>query len=156
MEFKQEEMQARIDEILDMSQKTIMKKLEPANALIREIKEQMSHGTDCILTAQLQEWAMVIPVLCADLVPYKEAYVLTKDLWDIETKQAAAKNLLDLDLKKTEIDAINKVAGTENSKKIAIAEYMRNILGGMQESLWCLGNAIRKILDGRIAIGDCK
>ena len=133
-----------------------MKKLENANNLIKEVKAAMAQGTDCITTSQLQEWAVAIPVICEELVPHKEAFALMKDLWDIETKQLAAKNLLELDMKKTEIESVNKLAGTENAKKRAISEYIQNMLGGTQESLWMLGNAIRKILDARIASGDCK
>lgn len=150
-----EEIEARIDDALQRAQKVVEKKLAPANALIQEVKQAMSHGTDCITSAQLQEWAIAIPCLCADIVPAKEAFALTKDLWDIETKQLAAKNLLELDKKKTEIENINKLAGTENSKKRAMAEFVEKNLNGTQEALWCLGNAIRKILDARIAVRDC-
>ena len=146
----------RINEIVEKSAAVAKKKLEPANALIAEIKHAMSKGTECIPTVQLQEWAVAIPIICEELVPTKEAYALTKNLWDIETKQLQAKNLLELDEKKTKIDNINKVAGTENSKKKAIADYISAMLGGTQESLWCLGNAVRKILDSRIACGDCR
>lgn len=151
-----DETEARISEILESASAVAERKLAPANALIAEIKHAMSKGTDCITTSQLQEWAVAIPIICEELVPTKEAYSLTKNLWDIETKQLQAKNLLELDEKKTRIENINKVAGTENSKKKAIAEYLSAMLGGTQESLWTLGNAIRKILDARIACGDCR
>ena len=151
-----DEVQARIDQILAQSQKVIEQKLKPANALVADIKAQMVHGTDCITTAQIQEWAVVIPIICEELTPYKEAYELTKDLWDIESKQLQARNLLELDKKKTEIDNINKLAGTEHGKKKAIADYLHNMLAGTQESLWCLANALRKILDARIANREAK
>lgn len=150
------EAQARIDDIIARAKEVADKKLKNANALIADIKSAMAHGTDCITTSQLQEWAIVIPIICEELVPHKEAFALMKDLWDIETKQLSARNLLELDMKKTEIDSVNKLAGTENAKKRAISEYLQNMLGGTQESLWTLGNAIRKILDARIASGDCK
>ena len=146
----------RVDDIVKKANGVAMKKLENANNLIKEVKAAMAQGTDCITTSQLQEWAVAIPVICEELVPHKEAFALMKDLWDIETKQLAAKNLLELDMKKTEIESVNKLAGTENAKKRAISEYIQNMLGGTQESLWMLGNAIRKILDARIAAGDCK
>lgn len=146
----------RIDDIVKKANDVAMKKLENANNLIKEVKAAMAQGTDCITTSQLQEWAVAIPVICEELVPHKEAFALMKDLWDIETKQLAAKNLLELDMKKTEIESVNKLAGTENAKKRAISEYIQNMLGGTQESLWMLGNAVRKILDARIAAGDCK
>ena len=148
--------EARIEDVLVKAQEVVKKKLSPANALVAEVKAQMVHGTDCITTAQLQEWAIAIPIICEEIVPHKEAFALTKDLWDIETKQLAAKNLLELDMKKTEIENINRLAGTENAKKKAISEYVTNMLAGTQETLWCLSNAIRKILDARIASGDCK
>lgn len=154
--FDTESAGQRIDEIVSTANEVASKKLEGARALIKEVKDAMSHGTDCITTSQLQEWAMAIPIICEEIVPHKEAFALMKDLWDIETKQLAARNLLELDCKKTEIDSINKIAGTENAKKRAISEYMQNILGGVQESLWMLGNAVRKILDARIASGDCR
>ena len=146
----------RIDDIVKKANGVAMKKLESANNLVKEVKAVMAQGTDCITTAQLQEWAVAIPVICEELVPHKEAFALMKDLWDIETKQLAAKNLLELDMKKTEIESVNKIASTENAKKRAISEYIQNMLGGTQESLWMLGNAVRKILDARIAAGDCK
>lgn len=151
-----EETQARIDDIIRQAEATVTEKLKPANALIADIKQQMAHGTDCITTAQIQEWAIVIPIICEELTPAKEAFELAKDLWDIETKQLAAKNLLELDKKKTEIEQINKLAGTENAKKKAISEYLRNMLSGTQESLWCLANALRKILDARIINREAK
>ena len=146
----------RVDDIVKRANDVAMKKLENANNLVKEVKAAMAQGTDCITTAQLQEWAVAIPVICEELVPHKEAFALMKDLWDIETKQLAAKNLLELDMKKTEIESVNKIASTENAKKRAISEYIQNMLGGTQESLWMLGNAVRKILDARIAAGDCK
>lgn len=151
-----EQAEQRIDEIVTKSSAVAEAKLSAANALIAEIKHAMKRGTDCIPTATLQEWAVAIPIICEELVPTKEAYSLTKNLWDIETKQLSAKNLLELEEKKTKIDSINKVAGTESSKKRAIAEYLSLMLGSTQESLWSLGNAIRKILDARIACGDCR
>lgn len=154
--FEVDEVQSRIDDVLKKAEAVVYKKLKPANNLISDVKNALSKGTDCITTSQLQEWAMVIPIICEEIVPHKEAFALTKDLWDIETKQIAAKNLLELDKKKSEIENINRFAGTENAKKKAIASYVQNMLAGTQESLWCLGNAIRKILDARIASGDCR
>lgn len=151
-----EEVQKRIDDALLRAKKVVEEKLKPANALIAEVKEGIKKGTDLISTAQLQEWALAIPIICEEIVPEKEAFALTKDLWDIETKQLQAKNLLELDMKKTEIETVNKLAGTEHGKKSAMADYVRSMLNGTQESLWCLGNAIGKILNARTAIGDCK
>lgn len=150
------EAQERIEKAVKAAEDTVMAKLKSANALIEDVKSQMAHGTDCITTAQIQEWAIVIPIICEELTPAKEAFDLTKNLWDIETKQLQAKNLLELDMKKTEIEQVNKLAGTENSKKKAIAEYVRNMLADTQESLWMLGNALRKILDARIANREAK
>lgn len=150
------EAQERIEKAVKAAEDTVMTKLKSANALIEDVKSQMAHGTDCITTAQIQEWAIVIPIICEELTPAKEAFDLTKNLWDIETKQLQAKNLLELDMKKTEIEQVNKLAGTENSKKKAIAEYVRNMLADTQESLWMLGNALRKILDARIANREAK
>lgn len=155
-EFDIEQAGERIEDIVAKSKKAIEAKLEPANNLIKDVKHQISQGTDCITTAQLQEWAIVIPVICEEIVPHKEAFALTKNLWDIETKQLAATNLLELDMKKAHIENINKLAGTESGKKKAIASYMVNMLAGTQESLWFLGNAVRKILDARIASGDSR
>nr|DAH56639.1 MAG TPA: hypothetical protein [Caudoviricetes sp.] len=156
MENNIAEIEARIDDALARASKVVQEKLKPANALIAEVKDAIRKGTDMISTTQLQEWALAIPIICEELIPEKEAFALTKDLWDIETKQMQAKNLLELDMKKTQIETINKLAGTENGKKKAMAEYVQNMLNGTQESLWCLGNAIGKILNARIAIGDCR
>ena len=151
-----DEVQARIDDICNRAEKEVEKKLGPANSLLEEVKHYMSKGVDLISTTQLQEWAMAIPVINSGIVPYREVFALTKNLWDIETRQLSAKNLLEFDKKKTEIDAINKLATTINAKKSAIAEYVQNMLSGTQEALWMLGNTIRKILDARIAGGDTK
>ena len=156
MENNLEEIEKRIEDAVARAAKVVAEKLKPANALIAEVKDAIKKGTDLISTAQLQEWALAIPIICEEIIPEKEAFALTKDLWDIETKQLQAKNLLELEMKKTEIENINKLAGTENGKKGAMAEYVRNMLNGTQESLWCLGNAIGKILNARTAIGDCK
>lgn len=145
-----------ISDKVDKAQEIVDKRLEAAHALIDEVKQAMAHGTDCISTTQLQEWAVAIPIICEELATVKEAFGLTKELWDIETKRICAKNLLELDKKKTEIDNINKLAGAENSEQSVLAEYGRNRIGGAQESLWMLGNTIRKILDVRIASGNTR
>lgn len=145
-----------IEQTVKLAETTCKEKLKAANALIADIKAQMAHGTDCITTVQIQEWAIAVPIICEELTPAKEAFELTKNLWDIEIKQAAAKNLLELDKKKTEIDQINRLAGTDNAKKKAIADYMKNMLAGTQEALWTLANALRKILDARIANREVK
>lgn len=150
------EVEARIDDTCRRAEEEVHKKLAPANSLIAEVKNYMSKGVDLITTTQLQEWAMAIPVINSGIVPFKEVFALTKNLWDIETRQLSAKNLLEFDRKKTEIDAINKLATTVNAKKSAIAEYVQNMLAGTQEALWMLGNTIRKILDARIAGGDTR
>lgn len=156
MQEELEQAEKRVKEIVDAAEKVVSKKLAPVNELIAEIKKAMSKGTDCITLAQLQEWAVAIPILSEELVPTREAYALTKNLWDIELKQLQAKNLMELDKKKTEIDLINKVAGTEHSKKSAIASFVAGNLAGTQETLWSLGNAVRKMIDARIAAGDVK
>ena len=150
------EIEVRIEDIKQKAEAVVQEKLKGANALIADIKSQMAHGTDCITTEQIQEWAIVIPILCQELTPTREAFALTKSLWDIELKQADAKNLMELDKKKTEIEIINRLAGTEGSKKKAIADYIRNMLTSTQESLWMLANAVRKILDARIANREAK
>jgi hypothetical protein len=150
------EAEARVGDITKRAQEEIEPKLRPANALIAEVKQYMSKGVDLITTTQLQEWAVAIAVINSELVPYKEVFALTKNLWDIETRQISAKNLLEFEAKKTEIDAINKMATTTNAKKAAIAEYIQNMLDGTQEALWMLGNSVRKILDARIAGGDTR
>lgn len=146
--------EGRVVDTIEKASKLVQSKLVPAHALIHEIKKAMSKGVECITTLQLQEWAIAVPILIEELVPIREAHSLTKTLWDIETKQLSASNLLELDKKKVEIENINKLAGTENAKKSAIAEYIRSSIGSVQESLWVLGNAIRKIIDARIASGD--
>lgn len=150
------EVEELINQTVKLAEETCQKKLKAANALLADIKSQIAQGTDCITTVQIQEWAMAVPIICEELTPAKEAFELTKNLWDIEIKQAAAKNLLELDKKKAEIEQINRLAGTENAKKKAIADYMKNMLAGTQEALWSLANALRKILDARIANREAK
>lgn len=136
--------------IVDKAEETIMKKLKSANELIADIKNQMVHGTDMISTAQIQDWAIIIPIICQDLTPSKEAFALTKSLWDIDLRCAAAKNILELNKKKTEIEQLNRIAGTEGEQKKAIMDYMRNMLGGVQDSLQSLNSTLKKILEARI------
>ena len=145
-----------IESTVDKAQEIVDKRLEGAHALIDEVKKAMSHGTECISTEQLQEWAVAIPIICEELATVKEAFSLTKELWDIETKRICAKNLLELEKKKVEIETINKLTGAENGSQSALAEYGRNRIGGCQEALWMLGNTIRKILDVRIASGNTR
>lgn len=153
-EFSEEVVEQRIEETLARA-KTVVDKILGGNAaLIKDIKTAMAKGVDVIPTTQLQEWMMAIPVVIEDIVAHKEAYALARELWDIETKQMGAKNLLELDMKKTEIHSINQVAGTGHKKKEVIAEYVHSMLAGMQEALWVLSNAIRKIIDVRIASGN--
>lgn len=139
-----------MEDIIRTAEEVVMEKLKSANALINDIKQSMVHGTDMITTTQIQEWAIVIPIICQELTPSKEAFALTKSLWEIELKKSAAKNLLELDKKKTEIDQINKLAGTEGETNKAIAEYMRNMLSNTQDSLTSLGSSLKKILEARI------
>lgn len=153
-EFAEEVVEARIDDVVEQSRALVAKLLERNNALIAEIKSAMSKGMDMISTTQLQEWAMAIPIIIEEIVADKEAYSLTREMWSIESRQMAAKNLLELDVKKVEIENINRVAGTAHKKKEAIAQYVQSMLAGMQESLWVLGNAVRKIIDARIAGGS--
>lgn len=146
-----DELQNSIDGAVKRAELIAMDKLKAANNLVDDIKLQMAHGTDMIMTSQIQEWAIVVPLICKDLTPAKEAFALTYKLWGIEISQIEAKNLLELDKKKTEIDRLNKVAGTEGERRKAYSEYVRNMLGGTQDALQQLGNALRKILDARTA-----
>lgn len=146
----------RIAELVKKAEASAMEKLSMANELIADIKQQMIHGTDCITTPQIQEWAIAIPIIYQELTPTKEAFALTKDLWDIEIKRMAAKNLLELTAKKTEIEQINRLSATENEERKAISDYMRNMLGGTQKALEALGNSLRKILSARVLEREVK
>lgn len=152
-EFSEEVVEQRIDDTLARAKAVVDKILGSNAALIKEIKNSMAKGVDVITTAQLQEWMMAIPIIIQDIVNHKEAYALVRDMWNIETKQMGAKNLLELDMKKTEIHSLNQVSGTGHKKKEVIAGYVHSILAGVQESLWVMSNAIRKIIDVRIASG---
>lgn len=153
-EFTDEAIEERIDDILTSAKAIVSKLLQGNDLVVDEIKNAINKGVDLITTTQLQEWAMAIPIIIEEIVANKEAYSLTRELWNIETKQMSAKNLLELDAKKTEIENINRVSGTTHKKKEAIAQYVQSILAGMQEALWVLSNAIRKIIDVRIASGS--
>lgn len=152
-EFSEEVIEQRIDETLARAKAVVDKILGGNAALIKDIKTSMAKGVDVISTTQLQEWMMAIPIVIQDIVSHKEAYALAREMWDIETKQMGAKNLLELDMKKTEIYSLNQVSGTGHKKKEIIADYVHSILAGIQESLWVLSNSIRKIIDVRIASG---
>lgn len=152
--FNRPDIEQNIEGITSRATEVMEKKLAVSNSLIEDIKKAVAKGMDKISMEQLQEWAIVIPIICEELVPHREVFALTRDLWDIEVKQLSAKNLLELDLKKTEIDNINRVAGTENAKKKAIADYMAKRLSGTAECLWTLSNGIRKMIDVRIARGN--
>lgn len=153
-EFTEEMIEQRIDDTLVQARAIVDKILESNNAIIAEIKNAMNKGVDVITTTQLQEWMIAIPIIIEEIVVNKEAFSLTKELWNIETRQMGAKNLLELEMKKTDIENINRVAGTVHKKREVIAQYVHAILSGMQESLWVLSNAVRKIIDVRIASGS--
>ena len=153
-EFAEQVVEERIADLLTNAQAVVDKLLAGNNALINEIKTAMSKGVDMISTTQLQEWMMAIPIIIEEIVAHREAYGLTKELWNIEEKQMGAQNLLELDMKKSEIERLNRVAGTGHKKKEALARYVQETLAGMQESLWVLSNGIRKIIDVRIASGN--
>lgn len=136
-------------EMVDEAEQVVMHKLKAAKALLDDVKTQLVHGTDMIATSQIQEWSVAIPIMCQDLTPYKEAYALTKKLFEIENKKIAAKNLLELDKKKTEIDQLNKLAGIGNETNAALTEYMRDMLTDTQDNLTSLNSALKKILEAR-------
>lgn len=153
-EFAEEVVAERIDEIIIQARDVVSKLLAGNNELIDEIKHAMKTGVDVITTTQLQEWMIAIPVIIEEIVAHKEAYSLARELWNIESRQMGAKNLLELEMKKVEIENINRVSGTAHKKQEAIAQYVQSMLAGMQESLWVLSNAVRKIIDVRIASGS--
>lgn len=153
-EFSEQVVEERIEDLLASAQAVVDELLAGNNALIKEIKTAMSKGVDMISTTQLQEWMMAIPIIIEEIVAHKEAYALTRELWNIEEKQMGAKNLLELDMKKSEIERLNRVAGTAFKRREALAQYVQATLAGMQESLWVLSNGIRKIIDVRIANGN--
>lgn len=136
-----------ISEIVAEAQKIVDNILKGNNNLVAEIKATMVKGIDMIPLETLQEWAIAIPIIIEDIVSYRESFSLTKELWKIEERRVSARNLLELDLKKTEITQINKMSGTSFKTQEAIADYARGILAGHQEALAVLSISIRKMID---------
>lgn len=140
----------KMQEILRLAEQTVNDRIRPALNLIADVKEALSLGTDKITITQLNEWSVVIPIICQELTPMREAFSLSKTLWDIETKKVAATNLLELRQKKTEIEQINRIAGTKGDTEKAVKEYLRSVISSTQDSLTQLSYALRRILDYRM------
>lgn len=153
-EYTEEAVESRIQEIVAKAEETVKKILAGNDELIAEIKATMAKGIDVIPLELLQEWSVAIPIIIEEVVSYREAYSLSRELWKLEERQMGAKNLLELDKKKTEIYEINKVAGTAHKKREAIAQYVQSMLAGHQEALWVLSAAVRKMIDIKVARGN--
>lgn len=153
-EYTEEVVEKRIQETVEKAEEMVKKILASNYELIAEIKETMAKGIDMIPLTLLQEWSVAIPIIIEEIVSYREAYSLSRELWKLEERQMGAKNLLELDKKKTEIYEINKVAGTAHKKKEAIAQYVQSMLAGHQEALWVLSATIRKMIDIKMAGGN--
>lgn len=136
--------------ILKLAEQTVNERIKPALNLIADVKQALNLGTDKIAIEQLNEWSVVIPIICQELTPMREAFSLSKTLWDIETKKVAATNLLELRQKKTEIEQINRLAGTKGDTEKAVKEYLRSVISSTQDSLTQLSYALRRILDYRM------
>lgn len=152
-EYTEEVVEGRILDTLGKAEEVVTKILASNNELIAEIKTTMAKGIDMIPMVLLQEWSVAIPIIIEDIVSYREAYSLSRELWKIEERQMSAKNLLELDKKKTEIHEINKVAGTAHKKREAIAQYIQSILAGHQEALWVLSTTVRRMIEIKMASG---
>ena len=142
--------ETRIQHVLQKSKEILDQRLKPATELIRDIKRAMSNGLDTISDLQVQEWAVVIPIICHELSCWQNAYNLSRDLWDIEVKKMCATNLLEFTLKKVQTAEINRIEATKGETEKAVKAYLRNTIAGTQESLYQLANALRKISDYRI------
>lgn len=153
-EYTEEVVEKRIQETVAKAEEIVKKILASNYELIAEIKETMAKGIDMIPLTLLQEWSVAIPIIIEEIVSYREAYSLSRELWKLEERQMGAKNLLELDKKKTEVYEINKVAGTAHKKKEAIAQYVQSMLAGHQEALWVLSATIRKMIDIKMAGGN--
>lgn len=153
-EYTEEVVEKRIQETVEKAEEIVKKILASNYELIAEIKETMAKGIDMIPLTLLQEWSVAIPIIIEEIVSYREAYSLSRELWKLEERQMGAKNLLELDKKKTEVYEINKVAGTAHKKKEAIAQYVQSMLAGHQEALWVLSATIRKMIDIKMAGGN--
>lgn len=140
----------KMQEILRLAEQTVNDRIRPALNLIADVKKALNLGTDKITISQLNEWSVVIPIICQELTPMREAFSLSKTLWDIETKKVAATNLLELRQKKTEIEQINRLAGTKGDTEKAVKEYLRSVISSTQDSLTQLSYALRRILDYRM------
>ena len=152
-EYTEEVVEGRISDTLERAKELVDSILASNNELIAEIKATMAKGIDMIPMVLLQEWSVAIPIIIEDIVSYREAYSLSRELWKIEERQMSAKNLLELERKKTDIHEINKVAGTAHKKREAIAQYIQSILAGHQEALWVLSTTVRRMIEIKMASG---
>jgi len=152
--YTEEVVESRIQDVVTRAEETVKKILAGNDELIAEIKATMAKGIDVIPLTLLQEWSVAIPIIIEEIVSYREAYSLSRELWKIEERQMGAKNLLELDKKKVEIYEINKVAGTAHKKREAIAQYVQSILAGHQEALWVLSTTVRRMIDIKLARGN--
>ncbi len=153
-EFTEEVVEQRIDGIVVEAQKLVDKILSANNELITEIKSSMAKGVDVITMTQLLEWSVAIPIIIEDIVSSRESYSLARELWKIEERQMSAKNLLEMDMKISEIDRLNKVIGSPHKKREAIAQYVQQMLAGHQEALWVLSTTIRRMIEIKMAGGN--
>lgn len=153
-EYTEEAVEKRIQDIVTKAEEAARKILANNDELIAEIKSTMAKGIDMIPMTLLQEWSIAIPIIIEEIVSFREAYSLSRELWRLEEREMGAKNLLELDRKKTEIYEINKVAGTAHKKREAIAQYIQSMLAGHQEALWVLSATIRKMIDIKMARGE--
>lgn len=153
-EYTEEAVEKRIQDIVTRAEEAARKILANNDELIAEIKSTMAKGIDMIPMTLLQEWSIAIPIIIEEIVSYREAYSLSRELWRLEEREMGAKNLLELDRKKTEIYEINKVAGTAHKKREAIAQYIQSMLAGHQEALWVLSTTIRKMIEIKMAKGE--
>lgn len=140
-----------MNEILKLAKETVDERIRPALKLIAEIKQALISGMDKVPFERLNEWSVAIPIICQELTPMRETFSLSKSLWDIETRKVAATNLLQLNIKKTEIEQINRLAGTKGEVEKAVKEYVRSVISGTQDSLIQELYTIRRNLDYRIS-----
>ena len=153
-EFTEQVVEERIDKTVEEAKKLVAEILGANDVLIKEIKASMAKGVDVIPIQQLQEWGIAIPIIIEDIVSYREEYSLARELWKIEERQMGAKNLLEMDMKISEIERLNRVVGSPHKKREAIAQYVQNTLAGYQEALWVLSTSVRRMLEIKMAGGQ--
>lgn len=125
--------------------------LSSAQRLVDDVKKILKVGSDTLTQGQIEEWLLVIPVMVSELSPIRDAYELTKKLYDIDSHQIKAKTLLDTTEKGGRRDAMMTINTKDRDIDTSIMYYIRDRAGNMIDSLKSLLMSLMKIYSSRVA-----